>query len=95
MVVVMEYFGFGIMFLMMYELLFLFVWWMLMFDYFMKGCVGWNIVMLYLLNVVCNFGFDGEIDYDICYEIVEEYFDVFYKFWEGLWDDDVIVEDCE
>lgn len=78
---------------MIYEYLFVFVCCFSMFDYLSNGWIGWNIVMFYLMSVVCNFGFDWMIGYDECYVCVEEFFDVVYKFWEGSWVDDVVVVD--
>lgn len=95
MVQVMWYFGFGVIVNLIYELLYLFVCCMLMFDYLMKGCVGWNIVIGYFDSVVCGMGFVQQIGYDDCYECVDDYMDVVYKLWEQSWDDDVVICDVQ
>lgn len=95
MVVVMENLGFGIMVGIVFEYFYFFVWCLSMFDYFMQGWIGWNVVIGYLFSVVCNMGQEDQFVYDDCYDYVDEYVEVFYKFWEGLWEDDVVVEDCE
>lgn len=94
MVVVIEYLGFGVIVNLIYEVLFLFVCCMFMLDYLSCGCVGWNIVIGYFDSVVCVMGLYEQLEYDQCYDCVDEFMEVVYKFWEGSWEDGVVVCDC-
>lgn len=95
MVGVIEYLGFGVIVNFIYEVFYLFVWWFLIFDYLSDGWIGWNIVIGYLESVVKVMGQFVQIEYDCCYDCVDEYLEVFYKFWEGSWEDDVVFVDCQ
>lgn len=95
MVLVMEYLGFGLIVLLLFEYFYFFVCCLFMFDYLIKGWVGWNIVIFYLESGVCNIGQQIQIDYDICYDYVDEYLQVIYKLLEGSWEDGVVLCDRE
>jgi FMN-dependent oxidoreductase (nitrilotriacetate monooxygenase family) len=64
-------------------------------DHASKGRIAWNIVTNYLPNASRNFGFEGLAAHDERYAWADEYVDVTYKLWEGSWEEDALLRDCE
>lgn len=67
MVVVMKNLLFVIMVLIFFEVFFFFVKCFLLFDYFIRGWIGWNIVIFWKKVVFKVIGLENLIEYDECY----------------------------
>lgn len=72
--VVMSYVFYGLWYLLY------FVKFIVMFDYILCGCWGINVVIGYCVIEYEMFGWNW-IEYDWCYEMVVEFFDVVQQLW--------------
>ena len=61
-------------------------------DHLTRGRVAWNVVTSHLPNAVANFGYERLPSHDERYGLSDEYMDVVYKFWEGSWGDDAVLQ---
>lgn len=59
-------------------------------DYLFNGCVGWNVVILFIELIVLNFSGEQYFEYYLCYQWVEEFVEVVKGFWD-FWEEDVFV----
>ncbi|MCR0117683.1 LLM class flavin-dependent oxidoreductase [Acinetobacter baumannii] len=64
-------------------------------DHLTKGRVGWNIVTSYLESGSKNLGLKTQVNHDNRYDIADEYLEVFYKLWEGSWEEGSVLRDRE
>ena len=64
-------------------------------DHLTGGRIAWNIVSSYLHNAARNFGQDRLMSGEERYAWADEYVEVVYKLWEGSWEDDAVLRDCE
>lgn len=86
----MLWLGFVVIGLIFFELLYFFVCCMVMFDIFLGGCIGWNVVIMGMVDIVVQ-GFGVlMVGYDECYFMVDDFMQVVYKLWEQVWDEGVL-----
>lgn len=63
-------------------------------DHLTGGRVGWNIVTSYSKSEFQAMGLDNLTPRDKRYEVVDEYMEICYQFWDS-WEDDAIIYDRE
>lgn len=64
-------------------------------DHLTKGRIAWNIVTTYLESGARGLGLPGLLPHDERYDAAEDYVELCYKFWEGSWRDDAVVNNRE
>jgi FMN-dependent oxidoreductase (nitrilotriacetate monooxygenase family) len=64
-------------------------------DHLTHGRVGWNIVTSALESAARNLGLSTQIPHDERYAIADEFMQVVYKLWEGIWEDGAVLLDAE
>ena len=88
-----EHLGFGVTCTLSYEPPYTFARRMSTLDHLTDGRIAWNIVTGYLDSAAKGMGQQGQAGHDQRYEMAEDYMQVVYKLWEGIWADDAVVED--
>lgn len=94
MAAVTQHLAFGVTANLTYEPPFLFARRMSTLDHLTGGRIGWNIVTGYLDSAAKAIGLDGQAAHDDRYDLADEYMEVAYKLWEGSWEDDSVLADC-
>lgn len=94
MAAVTQHLAFGVTANLTYEPPFLFARRMSTLDHLTSGRIGWNIVTGYLDSAAKAMGLDGQAAHDDRYDLADEYMEVAYKLWEGSWEDDSVLADC-
>ncbi|WP_179998200.1 LLM class flavin-dependent oxidoreductase [Acinetobacter sp. YH12239] len=93
MAAVTQHLGFGITVNLSYESPYQFARRFASLDHLTQGRLGWNIVTGYLDSAARLFGQQGLKDHDLRYEQAEEFLELCYKFWEGSWENDAVIQD--